>query len=131
MIVALDEFDFIRVIREDGTDLLYFLPSWHDSFIFRRRGLELEVGQIFVLCSILPFYDLIGEFVSPFNNVGPEVRLGNFSKEEISSLLRIYHLTPNHREISDLVQFTGRLTISRAPARPPAWSGHSSSRSNH
>jgi hypothetical protein len=103
-IVALDEFDFIRAIGEDGTSLLYFLRSWHDGSAFRRG---LEVGQVlFVLCSFLTFHDLTGDFVSPFN-VGPEVRLGNFSKEEIAGLLNIYRLTPNDREISDLLLFTG------------------------
>jgi TIR domain/AAA-like domain len=113
-IVALDEFDFIRAIGEDrhwpapnarpGTILLHFLRSWHDGSAFRRG---LEVGQVlFVLCSFLTFHDLTGDFVSPFN-VGPEVRLGNFSKEEIAGLLQIYRLTPNDREISDLLRFTG------------------------
>jgi hypothetical protein len=93
-IVALDEFDFIRAMR-DGYALLNWLRSWHDNSAFRRGS---DVGEVlFVVCSFLPFYDLTVEFASPFN-AGAEVQLSNFSNDEVSSLLRVYNLAVNDRE---------------------------------
>jgi hypothetical protein len=102
-VVVLDEFDFIKVLP-NNLWWLSFLRSWHDSSSYRRSS---ERGRVlFVTCCFLSFEDLTGEFASPFN-VGAQLRLGNFSKEEVLSLLGVYQLKLDDRDISRLLRFTG------------------------